>query len=198
MKKIISIITILLVLIGGMILNFSYAYEDDTYTLEFEVFNVTKGFDLYILLPKEYVMFAIKEDGLDIDYTGASTLKDNDIPSIDVDKDNVQDEVYEEDGEEYIQILLEENDKGKYEFDILSDYDEMNMKYRIKNVDKDYIVYIDNFKVNDGICKVQYDYEEDIVEQPGIAFIPFLVILLIIILIVLIIVGIIAYIKQRR
>lgn len=197
MKRLITVFSVLLVILSGLLLNISYAY-DETYTLEFEANNVNEDFDLYLLLPKDYIIFAIQEDGLNIEYTGAETLKNNDIPSIRVNKENINDELYEEDGKEYVQILLEENEDGKYEFDILSNYPDMDMKYRIKNMNKDYIVHIDNFKINNSVCKIEYDYEEDTVKQPDTEFIPFITKLLIIILIVIIVVGLIAYIKQRR
>lgn len=197
MKKLVAIIGIFLVIIGVVLLNFSYALEE-TYALEFEVLKANENFDLYILLPKDYIEFAIKEDGLDLEYKGANTLKDNDIPSIRVNKDNISDEIYEENGIEYTQILLEPNEDGKYEFDILSSYPYMDMKFRIKNINKDYIVHIDNFKVDGGVCKVQYNYKEDTVKQPETGILPFVTKLLLIVLIVIIVVGIIAYIKKRR
>ena len=197
MKKLITVFSLLLVIFVGGLFSYSYAIEE-TYTLEFEASDVSEDFDLYLLLPKEYIEFAIEEDGLDLEYTGAETLKDNDIPSIRVNKDDVSDEIYEEDGVEYTQILLEPNEDGKYEFDILSSYGKMDMKYRIKNLNKDYIVHIDNFKIDNGVCQIQYNYDEDAVKQPDTEFVPFITKLLIIILVVIIVVGLIAYIKQRR
>ena len=198
MKKIISILGLIVFLIREMLLWVSYAAYQATYTLEFEASNVNEDFDIYILLPKDYIEFVIEDDALDIEYTGVDTLKNNDIPSIRVNKENVSDELYEEDGVEYVQILLEENDDGIYEFDILSNYKEMDMKYRIKNVNKDFIVHIDNFKIDDGVCKIEYNYEEDTVKQPDTQFIPFVTKLLLVILVVIILIGLIAYIKQRR
>ncbi len=197
MKRLITIFSVLLVILSGLLINISCAY-DETYTLEFEANDVNEDFDLYLLLPKDYIIFAIQEDGLNIEYTGVETLKNNDIPSIRVNKENINDELYEEDGKEYVQILLEKNEDGKYEFDILSNYPDMDMKYRIKNMNKDYIVHIDNFKINNGVCKIEYNYEEDTVKQPDTEFVSFITKLLIIILIVIIVVGLIAYIKQRR
>ena len=197
MKRLITIFSVLLVILSGLLINISCAY-DETYTLEFEANDVNEDFDLYLLLPKDYIIFAIQEDGLNIEYTGVETLKNNDIPSIRVNKGNINDELHEEDGKEYVQILLEKNEDGKYEFDILSNYPDMDMKYRIKNMNKDYIVHIDNFKINNGVCKIEYNYEEDTVKQPDTEFVSFITKLLIIILIVIIVVGLIAYIKQRR
>ncbi len=197
MKKLITIFSILIVLLGGILLNFSYAYED-TYTLELVTLDVTEGFDLYLLLPKDYILFAIQKDNLNIKYDGAKTLKDNNIPSIPVNKDDVQNDLYIENGVEYVQILLEPNKNGKYDFDILSDYGKMDMKYRIKNVNKDNIAYFDNFKVHNGICKIEYNYEKNTIKQRDTEFIPFLVKLLILVLIIIIVIGIIAYNKQRR
>ena len=197
MKRMITILSVFVMIIGVILFNYSYAYEK-TYTLEFKASDVSDDFDLYLLLPKDYVLFAIEEDGLNIEYTGVETLKNNDIPSIRVDKESISDELYEEGGVEYIQILLEENEEGKYEFDILSNYNKMNMKYRVKNMNKDDIVHIDNFKISNGVCKVEYNYEKNTVKQPDTEFIPFVTKVLMIILVVIIVVGIIAYIKQRR
>ena len=179
-------------------LNNSYCYEE-IITLEFETVDDSEMFDLYILLSREYINYAIKNDGLDIEYEGVETLKNREIPSINVNKENISNDLYEEDGEEYIQILLEENENNKYEFDILKDYGKLNIKYRIKNINKDEIVHIDNFKIDsNNVCEIKYNYEENTVKQPNVGFIPFMTKLLIIVLVIIIIIGIIAYVKKRR
>lgn len=178
--------------------NNSYCYNEMV-TLEFETVNESEIFDLYILLPKEYIEYVIKNDKLDIEYKGVETLKDNDIPSINVNKENISNDLYKEDNKEYIQILLEENENNKYEFDILKDYGKLNIKYRIKNINRDEIVHIDNFKIDsNNVCEIKYNYEENTVKQPNVGFIPFITKLLIVILVITIIVGIIAYVKKRR
>ena len=178
--------------------NNSYCY-DEMVTLEFETEDEKEMFDLYILLPKEYIEYVIKNDELDIEYEGVETLKNNEIPSINVNKENINDDLYEENGEEYIQILLEKNENNKYEFDILKDYGKLDIKYRIKNINRDEIVHIDNFKIDsNNVCEIKYNYEENTVKQPNVGFIPFITKLLIIILVIIIIVGIIAYVKKRR
>lgn len=178
--------------------NNSYCY-DEMVTLEFETVNESEMFDLYILLPKEYIEYVIKNDELDIEYEGVETLKDNDIPSINVNKENISNDLYKENDEEYIQILLEKNEDNKYEFDILKDYGKLDIKYRIKNINRDEIVHIDNFKIDsNNVCEIKYNYEENTVKQPNVGFIPFITKLLIIILVIIIIVGIIAYVKKRR
>lgn len=198
MKKLVFIFSILLIIILGVLANFSYAYEK-MYTLEFEASDVSKSFDLYLLLPKEYIEYAIRKDNLDLEYKGVETLKDNDIPSINIEnKNDISDELYKENGIEYIQILLNQNEDGKYVFDILEDYPDMDMKYRIKNVDKDDIVHINNFEISDDVCKIEYNYDENTIKQPNTTFVPFLMKLLIILLAVIIVIGAVAYIKQRR
>ena len=198
MRKLVFIFSILLIIILGVLANFSYAYEK-MYTLEFEASDVSKSFDLYLLLPKEYIEYAIRKDDLDIEYKGVETLKDNDIPSINIENENdISDELYKENGIEYIQILLHQNEDGKYVFDILEDYPDMDMKYRIKNVDKDDIVHINNFEISDDVCKIEYNYDENTIKQPNTTFVPFLMKLLIILLAVIIVIGAVAYIKQRR
>ena len=198
MKRLVFVFSILLIIILGSIMNFSYAYEK-MYTLEFEASDVSKSFDLYLLLPKEYIEYAIRKDNLDLEYKGVETLKDNDIPSINIEnKNDISDELYKENGIEYIQILLHQNEDGKYVFDILEDYPDMDMKYRIKNVDKDDIVHINNFEISDDVCKIEYNYDENTIKQPNTTFVPFLMKLLIILLAVIIVIGAVAYIKQRR
>lgn len=195
MKKIIA-----LLIISIIIFMFGFVYAADTYELEFKTINNKKNekFDLYILLPKEYIVFAIDKADLKLSYDGANTLKKNTIPGIIIEKENVQDEIYTENGIEYVQILLEEEDKGIYQFDILEDYPDLDMKYRIKNDEKDYIVHIDNFKIEEGKCEIEYNYLKDTVKQPDKKVIPSGIKILIIILIVTIIVGGISYIKGRR
>ena len=194
MKKFIAILSIFIVLLG---INYSFAYGR-TYTLELEAVNVTKDFDLYILLPEDYILFVMQEDKLNFRYEGVKTLKDNEIPSIQVNKKNIQNDLYEEDGIKYVQILLEQNEEGKYEFNILSDYDKMDIRYRIKNDERDNIAYIDNFKEQDGVCKIEYNYEKNTIEQHISNFTTILVIILIFILIMIIVLGIMSYIKQRK
>lgn len=155
MKKIISIITMIvmaLLLIGSV-----YASEEnllETYSLDMKILNKSENFELYILLPSNYIQYAIEKTGQDIKYEGSSTLKNNTISGINIDKNNVLDQTYKEDNIEYVQIKLKETSENEYTFDIISDYQNMDMKYRIKQGSDDYIMHIDNFKVQDGICKI--------------------------------------------
>ena len=156
-----------------------------------------EDFDLYLLLPRDYIEFAILNSASGIDYEGPSTLKENDIPGIEIDnKENIQDEPYNEDEIEYVQILLEKSDDGSYKFDIIDEYPDLSMKYRIKNDEKDYIVHIDNFKVKNRVCEIEYDYTTDSIKQPDEVMTQTAVILCII-LSVIVVIGLIAYFKQR-
>ena len=195
MKK---IITPLIIILFIFIAKVSYAV--DTYELQFEVTNNKKqeSFDLYLLLPKEYIEFAINQSNSTVIYVGADTLKNNTIPGIYIDKGQVHDNVYTENNVEYVQIALQRNEEGKYIFDVLSQYPRMDLKYRIKNIDRDYIVHIDNFSIDDGKCEVIYDYANNSVKQPDKLVIPSSSIILIIILIILVIVGGISYIKTKE
>ena len=197
MKNIKKMITVLI--FCTMIFMFGYTYAASTYELEIEVTNNKKNEDIeiYILLPEEYILFAIEESYSEIYYNGSSTLKYSDVYGIKVDKQNVLDEEYIEDDVEYVQILLEE-ENGKYKFDILENYKKMNIKFRIVNEEKDYILHIDNFKIQNEKCKIEYNYERDIVKQADRIIVPTSVKILIILLFVIIILGTIAYIKQKR
>lgn len=182
-----------------MVLVSNYVYATSTFELEFKTFNNKKQekFDLYLLLPKDYIIFAIKEANLELDYEGVNTLKRNIIPGITVEKEKIQNEVYIENEIEYIQIKLD-NQNDIYTFEILENYPKMDIKYRIKNVEKDYIVHIDNFKIEKGKCEIEYDYAKDTIKQPDRKVMPFGIRVLIILLVIVLIVAVIARIKGRR
>ncbi len=194
MKKMITIL-IISVMIGVC----GYVQASTTFELPFRVLNNKKSerFDLYILLPKEYIEFAIKEANLEIDYEGVSTIKENTIPGIFIEKSKVQDEVYTENDQEYVPIRLEKENQV-YSFEILKNYPKMDIKYRIKNIQKDYIVHIDNFKIESGKCEIEYDYQKDTIKQPDKKIMPTGVKILTILLVFLIIVSAIARAKARK
>ena len=197
MKRYIAIICICVLVI---LMNISVVTANSTYTIELEVTKNTenKSFTLYILLPQDYIEYAITKAGLDIEDTGAETLKQYDIPLINIDKEKIQDETYSENGIEYVQILLEQNEDSMYIFEIIEDYPDMDMKLRVKNNEKDYIMHIDNFKIKDDVCQIEYNYDKNEIKQPTQITINFGTLLLIIILVFIAIIGIVAKIKGRN
>lgn len=203
MRKRVLKINLIIFLVAILFINIfsinTYA-TNDTYTLKLEILDNKKAenADIYLLLPTEYIEYVIQEDDLSIGYEGPQTLKQNEIPNLNVKSSNIKDETYKEDGIEYVQILLEKTEKGTYEFDILSDYTKIDMKYRIKNLSKDYIMHIDNFKIKNGICEIQYDYANDTIKQPDEKIIPFATKILMVLLVIIVVTGLIAYIKQKR
>lgn len=203
-KRITTLFAIIIISLLMIIFNTTNAQatssESEFFQLQFKIINneENENLDIYLLLPKEYIEFAIEHDKLDIEYEGANTLKENNIPSINLGGLNILDDIYEENGIEYVQILLEKNDNNIYSFDILSDYFELDMKYRIKNDSKDFIANIENFKLNDGICEIEYDYDADIVKQPDRKMFSFGTILLVAILIIILILGISSYTKHKN
>lgn len=197
MKRYIAIICICVLVI---LMNISVVTANSTYTIELEVTKNTenKSFTLYMLLPQDYIEYAINKAGLDIEYTGAETLKQYDIPLINIDKEKIQNETYSENGIEYVQILLEQNEDSMYIFEIIEDYPDMDMKLRVKNNEKDYIMHIDNFKIKDDVCQIEYNYDKNEIKQPTQITINFGTLLLIIILVFIAIIGIVAKIKGRN
>ena len=197
MKRYIVIICICVLVI---MMNISIVMANSTYTIELEVTKNTenKSFTLYMLLPQDYIEYAINKAGLDIEYTGAETLKQYDIPLINIDKEKIQNETYSENGIEYVQILLEQNEDSMYIFEIIEDYPDMDMKLRVKNNEKDYIMHIDNFKIKDDVCQIEYNYDKNEIKQPTKITINFGTLLLIIILVFIAIIGIVAKIKGRN
>ena len=203
-KRITTLFAIIIISLLMIIFNTTNAQatsaDNEFFELQFKIINneENENVDIYLLLPKEYIEFAIEHDKLDIEYEGANTLKENNIPSIDVDRSNILDDIYEEDGTEYIQILLEKNEDNIYSFNILSDYFDLDMKYRIKNDDKDFIAHIDNFDIENGVCEIEYDYNADIVKQPDRKMFSFGTILLVAIIIIILILGISSYTKHKN
>ena len=198
-NKIIYLITLFITIISLTNIT-SYAKTEEYFELQFKVINNddNQNIEIYLLLPKEYIEFAIQKEGLNINYEGANTLKENTISSINVDKTKIQDDIYEENGVEYIQILLDKNEEELYNFNILSSYEKLDMKYRIKTENEDYIVHIDNFKIENNKCEIEYNVEENIVKQPDKKVFSIYTIILIIILVIIVILGIISYVTQKN
>ena len=197
MKKLVTIIFICM-LIMMMCIPVVKANSTCTIALEVTKNKEEKTFELYMLLPENYITYAINKAGMDIEYIGAETLTQNDIPLIDVDKSKIQNETYRENGIEYVQILLEPDEDGMYTFEIIADYPEMDMKLRVKNDEKDYIMHINNFEIEDNICQIEYDYDKNEIKQPTKIVINFGTILLIVILIMIIIIAIISKAKTKE
>lgn len=203
-KTIISLFIIIIISLLIMIFNIinvqaTSSSDNEFFELQFKIINnnANEKVDIYLLLPKEYIIYAIEHNDLDIEYEGANTLKENNIPSIDVAGLSIEDDIYEENGIEYVQILLEKEDNDIYSFDILSDYFDLDMKYRIKSDSKDFIAHINNFNIENDVCEIEYDYSANTVKQPDKKMFSLGTILLIIILLIVIILGITSYIKKK-
>lgn len=196
--KLLFVVVIIISMISVLIPN-AYSSDIETYKISLIVKDNKNNEDinLYILLPKEYIEYAIDSANLDIDYQGVETIKDNDILGINVNKENIKNDLYIENNIEYVQILLEKNLNNEYTFDVLENYyGDEKIKLRIKNDSKDYIMHIDNFEIEEGICKIEYNYSENTIKQPDKIVINFGAIILIILLIIILIVIII--IKQKN
>ena len=192
LKVITIILTIIMIIFMTKIVK---ATEEETYEIEFNITNNVdnKQYNVYILLPKEYIEYAIQQSNLEIEYNGSTTLKENNIPNIKINKEDVQEKTYEENNTEYVQILLHSTDENKYIFEILKSYPYKDMLFRVtenNNQDYDYIVPLkEDFKLEDNICKVYYDYQEKVatnIEKGGWGIKPCQLILVVIIVIVLV------------
>lgn len=159
MKKVLKIIVIAILLIN--IFYISSIANEEMNKLRLNVVDSNEDYQVYILLPKKYIMYAINYDGLDIEYDKANTLIYNNIPSIPVDINNVQNDTYIENSIEYVQILLNNVGNEEYYFEIIEDYTDMDILYRVKSQTRDNIIHIDNFKIKDNSCKMEYNYEQN-------------------------------------
>ena len=85
MKRLIMVLNLICFIIMFMITNVNA--KENTYTLEMKVINnKDEDINLYILLPKEYILYAMGQDYVAAQYNGANTLIENNIPSIKVNK----------------------------------------------------------------------------------------------------------------
>ena len=162
MKKILSTVLLSIIFIISIII--PAQADSETSQLRLKVNNSNENYSIYIVLPKKYVKYVIQYDGLDINYSGADTLKNNVIPNIIVDINKIEDETYIDNGIEYIQIKLDDLGEEEYVFDILSEYKDMDMLYRVKSSTRDNIMIIDNFRIENNTCKMVYDYETNTIK----------------------------------
>ena len=206
MKKVnkICVCIFILIFICIMIQCQVEATESNSYTVEFYVENSdNKDYNVYVLLPKEYIEYAINNSNLEIQYTGTETLINNTIPGININKDDIQNEVYSDDNKEYVQILLERKEENKYVFDVLEGYTNINIAFRIRenneNSDYDYIVDLDeNYNIKDNICQIFYDYDQKIAKNEGSSKMNIGPIqILVAVIIILIVLGIIYKITRK-
>ena len=163
MKKIIKLIILNILLITSIYIPVK-AVDGETNQLRLTVTEADESYEIYILLPPNYIKYAIQHDDLDIEYDGANTLIYNSIPSIAVNVNNVLEDTYIEDGMEYVQIKLDDMGEEEYVFEIMSEYTEMDMMFRIKSSSKDNLMLINNFTIEDNACKMEYNYKENTIK----------------------------------
>lgn len=169
MKKLIKIIILSILIITSVYIPTNAETElAGMSQLRLTVTEADEPYEIYMLLPKNYINYAIKHDGLDIGYDGANTLIYNTIPSIMVNVNNVLKDTYIDNGIEYVQIKLDDMGGEEYIFEIISEYTDMDMIYRIKSESKDNLMLINNFSIDeDNTCKMEYNYKEDTIQTDG-------------------------------
>ena len=198
MKKFLNTIILCIIIIMSTYLPVKAA-DTEMSQLRLTVLEADEDYELFMLLPKKYIKYAIQHDGLDIEYESENTLMYNTIPSISVDINNVQDDTYIENGVEYVQIKLDDLGGEEYLFEIISEYTDMDMVYRLKSASRDNIMVIENFQMQDNVCRMEYNYKENTIktERKNELKINFKIswwqILIIIILVIFIV-----YLKKRR
>lgn len=163
MKKFLNIIILCIIIIMSTYLPVKAA-DTEMSQLRLTVLEADEDYELFMLLPKKYIKYAIQHDGLDIEYESENTLIYNTIPSIPVDINNVQDDTYIENGVEYVQIKLDDLGGEEYLFEIISEYTDMDMVYRLKSASRDNIMVIENFQMQDNVCRMEYNYKENTIK----------------------------------
>lgn len=194
MKKMwINIMAIFTVLIA--IINIPQVKATEEYeTLDLIIEDVNKDYKLYVLLPREYIEYAIAKSGLDIEYIGAETLAKEDIPGIEIDKTQVQPNAFIEQGVEYVQVLLQATEQNHYQFKVLKSYGQVDVKFKfqITGENESVIMHLENFSANkDNTYHIKYNYAKDtlkneVVRKGHIAWWQIVLIILIILFIIFI------------
>lgn len=164
MKKILTIILLNIILLINICSVQAQASTETMNQLRLQVKDADESYSIYMLLPRDYIEYAIKHDGLDMEYQGSNTIKFYTIPSITVDVDSVLDETYVDNHIEYVQIKLDDIGEQEYFFELLPDYPEMDMMYRVESDSKDDLLLLSNFKFRDGTCKITYNYKENTIK----------------------------------
>lgn len=191
MKKILINITIFFVIFA--IVNITQVKATEEYeTLNLTIEDINKDYKLYILLPQEYIEYAITQSGLNIKYEGPDTLAKEDIPGIEIDRTQLQSNIYMDKGIEYVQVLLSAIEQNHYQFKVLKGYGQLDVKFRfqINGEEQSTIMYLDNFTVNkNGTYNIKYNYEKDtlkneIINKGHIAWWQIVLIILIILFII--------------
>lgn len=166
-KKILLIFILLIMLLIWMVpvLAIQVGTKGDTYEIQLTMKNKQPSYQLYLLLPRDYLEYVIAQKGLDLVYEGPDTLIEHEIPGISVSRDKVQAQEYVEDQKQYVSILLTPDDKEMFYFTVVSSYPNQDIKFRYVNGEKDFIVHLDDFRVQDGVCQIEYDGKQDTVKN---------------------------------
>ena len=192
-KMLINIMAIFTVLIA--IINIPQVKATEEYeTLDLTIEDINKDYKLYVLLPREYIEYAIAKSGLDIEYIGAETLAKEDIPGIEIDKTQVQTNVFTEQGVEFVQVLLQATEQNHYQFKVLKSYGQLDVKFKFQiNGEKESVImHLENFSANkDNTYHIKYNYAKDtlkneVVKKGHIAWWQIVLIILIILFIIFI------------
>lgn len=194
MKKIwitiIALFTVMVAIINTPQVKATEEYE----TLDLTIEDINKDYKLYVLLPREYIEYAIAKSGLDMEYIGAETLTQKDIPGIEIDKTQVQPNTYTDQGVEYVQVLLSPTEQNHYQFKVLKSYGKLDVKFKflINGENESVIMHLENFSANkDDTYHIKYNYAKDtlkneVVRKGHIAWWQIVLIILIILFIIFI------------
>lgn len=139
--------------------------KGDTYEIQLTMKNKQPSYQMYLLLPREYLEYAIAQQGLDFVYEGPDTLVKYEIPGISVNRANIEKQEYVEEQKQYVSVLLSPDDKDRFFFTVMASYPNQDIKFRYVSGEKDYIIHMDDFRVQDGVCQIEYDGKQDTVKN---------------------------------
>ena len=162
MKKTVVII-LLQILITFMCIT-NVKAETEYNTLDLTIKDMESSYELSLLLPVEYIQYAIENLENKVTYTGPETLVNNDISTLNIDKNSVKPKLFTQENVQYVEVTMTPYSTNHYQFKVLKDYSKLDIKFKILKTGETQstIMYLDDFKFDgEGMCRLTYDAKQD-------------------------------------
>lgn len=162
MKKTVVII-LLQILITFMCIT-NVKAETEYNTLDLTIKDMESSYELSLLLPVEYIQYAIENSENKVTYTGPETLVNNDISTLNIDKNSVKPKLFTQENVQYVEVTMTPYSTNHYQFKVLKNYSKLDIKFKILKTGETQstIMYLDDFKFDgEGMCRLTYDAKQD-------------------------------------
>lgn len=160
-KNILNVIIMFLIILCMFFSVYGVNADNSFNEISLTILNPDEDYGVYMLLPESYITFINARTGathaIDAIYGNSKANLDY-ISYFDV--NNVQKEIYEDNGVRYLQVKM--TPVANYiTFSVAPSYYNMDIKIRIRSTSKDEVIDLEPFKFStDGKCSVRYNYPE--------------------------------------